>query len=229
MTENLEGDKTPNEGEQPTKEAAPTQEEEKPTVSVTETPEFRKALDEALGKGLASTNKQLSLQKAEADKHRAVAEQYKVEMEVLSTQIKDIQSDYDKMMEERLTDDPEARRAFLDRKAIAEEKRQLAKEKAEAKKAQYDAEMLAYAVRMGQRAQELQVEFGIDIKDLEECQTEEEMEVKALRFKLTQTPEKPEEPPPPVFAGPGSGKGGKDISQMTPDELLKKGFEKYNK
>jgi len=229
MPETLEGEKNPNEVEQPIKETAQTPEEEKPTVSMTDTPEFRKALDEALGKGLASTNKQLSLQKAEAEKHKSAAEQYKTELDILNTQVQELQSDYKRMMEERFTDDPEARRAFLDRTAIADEKRQLAKEKAEAKKALYDAEMLAYAVRMGQRAQELHEETGIDIKDLEECQTEEEMEVKALRFKLTQAPEKPEEPAPPLFAGAGGGGKGKDISRMTADEKLAEGFKKYNK
>jgi hypothetical protein len=122
-------------------------------------------------------------------------------------------------MEKFLSDDPEARQAFVDRKAISEARRQVAKEKAEAERKLYDAEMLVWASKMKEKASELSRETGIPIDDLEGCNTEEEMEVKALRYeklhsKPVESPKPPATPTPRADSGISTTVGGKLTHEM---------------
>lgn len=210
MPDDLEGEKTLQEGGESTpakEEKEPTLEKEKPTVSITETPEFRKALDKALGKGLESTNRQLSLQRQAAEAAKAEAEEHKANVSAIEAELQDLQRQHDELVEQQFADDPEARRAYTDRRAIADERRKLAKKTAEVERKLYEAEKLAWSVSMARKADTLVKETGIDPKELEDCQTEEEMEVKALRFKLTKEPEKEADKTPKFDSGVSSGGG----------------------
>lgn len=227
--EHLEGDKPKEEVVEPTpvKEGEkPTPKGEKPTVSITETPEFRKELDKALGKSTESLQRQATLAKQAENAAKAEVEQHKATVQALETDLQDVQKQLDELAERQFAEDPEAKRAFVDRRAIAEEKRKVAKAKAEAEQKLYDAEKLAWSVGMARKADEVVKETGIDPKELEECQTEEEMEVKGLRFQITQkTGEKEPEKKPKFDSTPGGG-GGQDWRNLSADEKLKQGFRR---
>ena len=201
MVENLEGVKV--------EEVKPTS-EEKETKPTTQTePTIRtytqKELDEAVGKGRASTQSQLSLSQAEASRVKAEAEQYKASAEAIELELQDLQKQHDDLVSKQFADDPEARQAYTDRRAIAEEKRQAAKDLTEAKGKLLEAQKLAWSVGMARKADALVKETGIEASELETCQTEEEMEVKALRFKMTKEPEVKEAPKFDSIVSSGGG------------------------
>lgn len=105
MAESLEGEKTKVEGEKVTPKEAlkPTQPKEKSTVSIAETPEFRTALDIALGKGLESTNRQLSLAQTEVREAKTERDDFKSQVLSKDNEIEDVRADI-KIVEERLKD-----------------------------------------------------------------------------------------------------------------------------
>lgn len=223
--EDPQGTNPETKGTEPTPEGAtPTEPEGTPTVKTYTEEDFQRAVS----KGLENTQKQLDLQRAEAKKAMAEAEQFKAEQESLNAELQDLRSEYDQLSEKQFDDDPEARQAFLSRRAIADEKRKVAKAMAEAEHKLYDAEKLAWSVRMAQKANELHRETGIDTKELEDCQTEEEMEVKALRFQIGKPKEGPKDKTPKFAGGGGSGEG-KDFSKMSADDKLKEGFRRLTK
>jgi len=214
MVEHLEGAETPPaegekptppvEGEKPAKEAEapevvegekPTPGPEKePTISITETPEFKTALDKAVGKGVSSIQSQLSTQKQVAEAAKAAEEEAKANTSILEAEIQDLKKQQDDLAALQFADDPAAMGAFKDRRAIADERRELAKKTAVAERKLGEAEKLAWSAGMARKADSLVKETGIDVKELEKCQTEEEMEVVALRFQLAKGPEKEEKP-----------------------------------
>jgi len=228
LTMTLEGEEPTVEGAEPTLEEGgkPTLPEEKPTVGVTETEEFRKALDKALGKGLESTNRQLSLSKAEANTAKAEVEAHKADMQAIEAELRDLQRQHDDLVGKQFADDPEARQAYVDRRAIADDRRKLAKEKATIEAKLYEAEKLAWSVGMARKADTLVKETGIDASELEACQTEEEMEVKALRFHLAKGSK--EEKTPKFDSGVSSGVG-VDLEGLSPRQLIQHGIDKERK
>jgi len=191
------------------KQAEPIQSQEKSTGKTYTEEDFQKAVS----KGLESIQRQLDLRKAEADKYRAEADSHKSSTESLGLEIADLKQEIETITQS--IEDPDIKTGILSKRALAEEKRQLTKAKAEAEAKLYEAEKLAWSARMAQRAESLHKETGIEVSELEECQTEEEMEVKALRAMLAKSKETKEEPP--KFAGGGSGKGGDSWRDLSPE------------
>lgn len=228
--DDLEGTEPLAEGTKPTpsEAEAATQKEDKSTVSITGTPEFRAALDKALGKGLESTNRQLSLQKAEAAKAKAEAEAHKASLQVLEAELHALQSQHDALVKQQFADDPEARQAYIDKRALAEEKRIVAKDKADAQNKLYEAEKLAWSVGMARKSIELVKETGIDPKELDECHTEDEMEVKALRFQVAKGAQETEIKAPKFDTGTSSS-GGVLPAHPTVEQLEAASMEQVEK
>ena len=220
--QDLEGETPQVEGAKPTseKEAEPTTPKAEPTIRTY----TQKELDEAVGKGRASTQSQLSLAKAGAIKAQAEAEEYKTNVQALETELQDLQRQHDDLAERQFADDPEARQAYVNRRAIADERRKIAKERADVERKLYDAEKLAWSVGMARKADALVKETGIDASELETCQTEEEMEVKALRFQLTREPEKTLK----FDSGVSSGVG-VDLEGLSARQLIQLGIDKRKK
>ncbi len=173
--------------------AEPTPPRVEPTVSeVEKTPEFRHALDKALGKGLESTNRQLSVQRAVADSAKAEVDAAKASVSAIETELKDLHRQHDDLVTKQFADDPEARQAYVDKRAIAEEKKELAKERFQVKKEAETAALDASSAILQRRALELSRETGIDVKELDNLD-EVSMVEKALRFQLTKEPEEVKE------------------------------------
>ena len=211
----LEGEKSQAEVVEPTpvEGVEPTEPKVEPTVSITETPEFRQALDKALGKGLSSINSRLTLQGQEVKASKAEAEVAALEVSRL-----------EKELSEFLQDDPEKQRAFTDRWEIA-------KIKASAEKKLYEAELKEWKLNMAVRARELMEETGIPLTDLEDSATQEEMEVRALRYKLTQatetaTKEAEKVKTPKIDSGVNTGGGGGVFSRRALEEMPFREYEK---
>ena len=204
MADKLERETAPKETG---KETEPVSKEQEPTLEkVYKEEEFRKAQ--------AAWDKQITLAKSESEKAKAEAEQFKAELEYHKAEIAELRGIVDKL------DDPDEKAKIFSRLEDAKRKAEVAKEKAEAARMFEEAEKLAWSVRMAQKATELSREYGIDIKDLEECMTEEEMEVKALKYQLGKSKE-PEKPP--KFASGGSDGGGVNLNDLSPRELIRRG------
>jgi len=229
MQENLEEKDPKVEEIKPTssKEVAKsTHPEVEPTVRTYDQKEF----DTAVGKGLASVNTQLSLQKQAAETAKAEVEAAKADVVAIEAELKALQGEHDELVGKQFTD-PEERQTYFaslrDKRAFAEERSKLAKEKVDVEKKHYEAEKLAWSVAMARKADALVKETGIDPTELEACQTEEEMEVKALRFKIGKEPAGSENTP--QFDSLISSGVGLDPSKMSPDEKLKYGFRQLGK
>lgn len=202
----LEGGTPAVEGVEPTQleGTEPTTPKVEPTVSITETPEFRRELDRALGKGLASTQSQLSLAQAEARKAQAEVEMHKSQIAARDAQLQGLKRE----VEEALVDDPEKRQAYISRIAGLEREQKIAEREAKAEERYLAAEKLAIEVVMNRRIDELVSETGISRSELLGCATEAEAEVKALRFKMTKEPEAKESEKSPKFDSIVSSGGG---------------------
>lgn len=78
----------------------------------------------------------------------------------------------------------------------------------------------------GIRAHQLATEKGVDVKELLSCATPEEMEVKATKIELekvkAELAEKSKEPQEVDSGTPGAS--GKDLTKMSPDELIAEGI-----
>jgi len=222
MVEDLEGatpqveveNPTPDEGVKPTP----------PVVEPTIRTYTQKELDEAVGKGLSSVQSQLSLSKAEARKVQAEAEKHEATVKVMETELKSLREEYDRSVEQQFADDPEARKAFLDRRAIADSQRKLAWEKTELEHKLYDVELRDWRYEMDKRANELVAETGIDINEFAGSKTKEEMEVKALRFQIGKKPAETQKVDSLISSGTGV-----DLSGMTPRQLIQRGIDKGKK
>jgi len=185
-------------------EAKSTQEQKQPTAGRTYTEaDFQKAVS----KGLESTTRQLSLQQAEAKAAKAEAEQYKSNIEAIEAEMQELQRQHDDLVSKQFADDPEARQAYIDRRAIADERRKLAKEKAEVEKKLYEGEKKAWAGAMALKSIELKSRYQVPQEVLDTCITEEQMEIVAKAF-----PEVKEVKPvetPKFDSGVGGGGGTK--------------------
>lgn len=202
-----------------------TQKEVKPTVGIEETEEFRTALDKALGKSLKSTNQQLTLLKLAAEAAKSEVEQHKASNAVLELELRDLQKQHDEIVTLQFADDPDAKKTYLDKKALAIEKRQVSIDKAAAEKKLYEAEKKVDAVNKARRADELVKETNIELSELESCQTEEEMEIKALRFQLSNKGKK-EDKDSPNFDPAVSDSSSTDYSNLSPREKVTLGLKR---
>jgi len=173
-------------------QAAPSEEKKEPTVGkIEETPEFKRAL----GKSTVSLNKQVSLHQKEVNSIKAEMESLKANTSTYELKYRSLQSEYDDLMTRQFADDPEARKVYLDKRLMAEEKQVIAQEKAAVEKERYEVARIVRASELSKKADELVRETGIDRDDLEECQNLDEMEAKAWRYKASNMQAPPAEPP----------------------------------
>jgi len=208
----------------PTEGAKPTQ-EEKPTISFTQ-----KELDTAVGKGVSSLQSQLSLSKAEIASTKANEDAAKADAKVLEDELHRTRREYDDFASKQLADDPDARKAFIDRRTIADGEMSLTKREKDAERKLYEANKMTEAVRMARKADALIKETGISLAELEDCRSEEEMEVRALRFQMTKGAEKPEDKAPPKVESGVTSTGTsklttKQIANMSPEERFARSEE----
>jgi len=169
-------------------------------VKVTETPEFQKAVS----KGLESLTRQLSLQQAEANKERSRAAQLEAEQKYSQALVDSLKEEMNKLATS--TEDPELRQAYVSKIAALERDARLAKKEADADRKVAAAEAKEHNLEMALAAKQFMEETGIPLEQIEGCSSVAEMEVKALRFKLTQPSKTEEEEPKPKFdSGLSSG------------------------
>lgn len=173
----------------------------------------QKQLDEAVGKGNASMQAQITLSKAEATKLQAEKAEATSNYESLSEQLKSIREEHEKL----LADDEDALKGYKDRQAQLARETQLKKREADVERKNLAAEEKTYNAMMVQKATELIEETGISLEELKGSQTPEEMEVKALRHKMTKVTDKPVEtevPTPPVDKGVSTGSIGRTFKDI---------------
>ena len=215
---NSEGEQPKVEGVEPTpsEEAKLTPPQEKPTVGVTETEEFRHELDKALGKSTESLQRQATLSKQAEVAAKAETEKFKTESASRFAYIESLKREVD----EALVDDPEKRQAYISRIASLEREQKIAERESASEAKLYQAELRVWQAGMGLKAQQLALEFpGIDPKWLiEGSATEEEMEVKALRWKSTKETKEPEKKDEEPKFDTGLSSGG----SLSDDALIKK-------
>jgi len=202
--------------------AKSTSQEQQP---ISEKPKTR--TEEEFRKAQSSWDARINEAKTEAMKAKA-------EVERLSKQAERYQAEQELLALEKFADDPELLEAFKDRKAIVKERLDLlqerqgyAEEREAVAKQKETSELLARASYLGTVARELHDQYGIPIKELEECDDPRDMKIKALEYKKSETTEETKGKPP-KFASPISSGGGKGSTisvdayrGMSPQERLK--------
>ena len=201
------------------KQAESTQSEEQPTGYKTEE-DFQRAVS----KGLENIQRQLDLRKTEADKYKSEADQHKFKSEGMDRMVKSLERQIETITQ--AIDDPDVKSGILSKVQQDRREQQLLDLKAEAENKLYEAEKLAWSARMAQKADAIHRETDIPISELEDCQTEEEMEVKGLRYKLAKA-EEPKEPKEktPKFAGGSGGGGGDSWKKLSPEGKIAFGLK----
>jgi len=220
VEEPAENVETPSETEKV--EAPP--EEEKPTLKT--------YTEEQFGKAQSSWDKQIALSKAEVKKAEAKVEQFKATQKHSQAYVQSLKDEMEKLASS--VEDEDVRKTYTSRMASLEREMKLAQRESEAEQKLYDAEQTAWSVRMAQKAAEVVKETGIDMKELEGCQTEEEMDVKGLRFQINKEPEPKKEEKTPKFAsGVSSGAGipaqpsVEQLEKMSPEDYAKWAKDRY--
>lgn len=210
-----------------TKETKSTESKEKPTVGITESPEFRTALDKALGKSTESLNKQVTLSKQGETAAKAETKAANASVAVIEGEVKDLQVALDDLVSKQFADDDEGRKAYIDRRAIADERKEAAKKLAEAEGKLFEAGQKEQKLGMAIKAKAVMEETGVPLEEIENCTTEADIEVKGLRYKMAKESEKvePEKKEPKKFDSLTSTGSGEDLSQLTPIERAGKELE----
>jgi len=212
----LEGEKSQVEGVTPTAEekvVVPTELQEKPTVSITDTEDFKKALDKALGKSLESINRQASTSRAQTAVEKARADK-------LQGDVDDLAREVERLAMERFGDDPEALAGYKKTRNIELKEKQLSLKEAE-------LEGLRWAITMNNVADEI-IRENPDVprKVLENCTSEEQMRAIAEAFPKVGAKEGQEEKPPPKFASGVSSGVGVDLNSLSSTELIQRGVSR---
>jgi len=235
MGNELEGAKDPQvEVGEPTpekEEGNQTKPEVQPTVGKTYTQE---ELDKAVGKGLESINRQLSEKSKALVAKNAELEDFK---KTSTRQLEDLQADLEDMKSEhqeslKALDDPDIKASYTDRATLRKREREAARREKDAEDKLYKAEVLVFKQGLEAKAKILREETGIPIKELDECQTEDEMEVKALRYRLThpggeKANDDDDDKSPKFDSGLSSGKA--DLSGLSQEERLARALAKMDK
>ena len=198
MVEDLERDKNPAEIAEVASEKEITElssMETKPTLGRTYT-------EEEFGKAQSSWDRQIALSKAEIAQVKAEKEQSKAEQEFYKAEIKELQEEFDRLVIG--IDDPDQKEKILSRISIAREKQMVARKNAEAEQKLYIATQKELAYQLFEKARSISAETGIPIDELKSCATEQEMEIKALRFQISQAEPK-ETKIPKIDSGISSG------------------------
>ncbi len=209
----------------------PTPPNEEPTVYKTEE-DYNKALQTGVSKGLESIQRQLDLRRTETDTAKAETAKEKSERESVSAELQDLKGELQTITD--AIEDGDVKRGVLSKSALGEERRKNLKLKAEAEQKLYDVEVKAWRTGMDAKAKKLVEETGIDINEFIGCNTEADMEVKALRYsianpKSTGDPKKDDEKKAPQFAGAGEDGKGVDLNALSSTELIARGVSKMNK
>jgi len=220
------------------KQVEPTGEQAKPTSEKKQVePTPPKAKDATLGKtyteeefqkAQSGWGRQVTLAKAEVKQVKAEALEAKLLKDQAEAELVAIQREHEDM----LTDDPEKRQAYSDRRAIARAKADLARKEAELQRKDYEAEQKIQSAALAVKAVEVSRETGIPISELENCSTEAGMENAGLKFQLAKIEEKGTETPPPVIdSAVSSATGGAEWSMEKIREMSKtpKGLAEFTK
>jgi len=207
--------------------AEPTTLEGEPTVEKTYT---QSEHDKALGKGLESMNKQLSLR----DKALAAKTIELEELRATSTaKIEDLQANFEDAQEEhrqalKAMDDPDIKASYTDRTAMRKREREADRREKDAGTKLEKAEKLVYQQGLEAKAKVLHEETGIPLKELDECKTDDEMEVKSLRYQISHPNEKKQEEEQ-FDSGQQGGGGGGDLSSLPIDQQINALFARGEK
>jgi len=202
--------------------------EEVKSTQIAETPTVRtysqKELDEAVGKSGSSLNQQIALQKQTNEATRAELEQFKSQDAVREAHIQALE----KEVEEALSDDPDRKKAYTDRLTYLKREQKVAQREATAEKKLLEAGEKEQNILLATRAREIMEETGVPLDEIKGCKTEQEMELKALRFQIKKKSEPVEEekPTPKFDSVISSG------SQQMPSSAhgkMKAGWEDYHK
>jgi len=194
---------TPKEGEKP------TELQKEPTVSITDTPEFKKALDKAVGKGVSSIQSQLSISKANEEAAKAALELSKSLQEATEGRLTELEA-------MQFADDPEALKGFRLTKSLEVREKRANLREAEQKQVAAEQEGLRMAIILNDKANELQLQYQVPRKVLELCTSEKQMEEIASDY--PEVGKKPEETP--KFAGAGEQGKGVDLNKMSGREQI---------
>lgn len=203
------------------------------TTPKTELTYTQKQIDEAVGKGRASTQSQLSLAQAETKAVKAREESVIADLAAYRTatedDIRSLQTEHESLIAERFEDAGE-RRSYLasqrDKRGATDRERKVAKREADVEKKLFEAEQLAVQVVMNRKIDVTVKETGITREDLMSCQSEAEVEVLGLRFQMANPAESEKGEGTPEFdTGLSSGGGGKitqeAIDKMPPSEVAR--------
>jgi len=207
----------------------PTTPKGEPTVEKTYT---QSEHDKALGKGLESMNKQLSLR----DKALAAATTELEELRATSTaKLEDLQGTLEDAQDEhrqalKAMDDPDIKASYTDRTAMRKREREADRREKTAEDKLHKAETLVYKQGLEAKAKILHEETGIPLKELDECKTDDEMEVKSLRYQIShpdgEKAEKPQEDEPKFDSGQQGGGSSKDLNNLSRKQLYSEAYSK---
>jgi len=174
----------------PKEDVKPTETKEKPTVRTFTEEDFRHELDIALGKSNKTLNQQIATEKQVAATAKAEADAAKAESNARLEQINALMKEVD----EALEDDPERKQAYTSRRAILERELKIAEREVAATKKEAAATQKERELTMAVRAKELMEETGVPLEEIQSCESEPEMELKALRYQVNHPKAKEEEP-----------------------------------
>lgn len=230
----LEGTQAPEaEVAKPTQETEGEKQTEQGNESTVEKTYTQSELDKALGKGLESINRQLSERNKALAAKNTELEDFK---KTSSRQLEDLQADFDDTKSEhqeaiKALDDPDIKTSYTDRTSLRKREREAARREKDAEDKLNKAEKLVFQQGLEAKAKILHEETGIPVKELDECKTDDEMEVKALRYRLTHpTENKAEEDgeESPKFDSNASS-GGTNLSNLSSEERLERALKKMDK
>lgn len=199
------------------KEEKPTEPKKEPTVSIMDTPEFKKALDRAVGKGVSSIQSQLSISKAEAEESKAA-------LGVSQSLQEDTQRMLMELEEKQFADDPEALKGYRSTKSLELREKKADLRDATQNRREAEQEGLRLAIVLNNKANELQSQYQVPRKVLELCTSEKQMEDIAKDY--PEVGEKKPEEKTPKFAGAGGEGKGIDTSNMTSTQKIEEGLKR---
>jgi len=201
------------------KETAP---KDIPTVDVTKTPEFKKALDSAVGKSMASLNAKVTI----SNQATQAAEAQVTVMEATHTKtlsdIEFLEGKIENLASEKFTDDPDAAKGYRNTLAIElrERKAKAREEAVGLREAEQEKRVLFY--QLGEKALELKKEYDVPEGILESCSTVKQMETIAKVFPKAGEKKEPEEDK--FDSGKNSG-GGVDWRKLSPQAKIQYGID----
>jgi len=191
-------------GQTPAEAVKPTEPKEESTVPKTYTEEdFRREVDKGVSKGIRTLEQQVSAERKATATAKAEAEAARVEGEARLAHIEALKRE----VEEALDEDPDRKKAYINRLANLEREQKVANREAAAARMEKAAATKAQELEMAMAARELMEETGIPLKELEGCETKAEMKIKALEYKLANQPEI-EKAPQKFDSATSTGSGG---------------------